>query len=187
MINQIFNLDSFKILSLFSLSQGSRFRRKEIKERTRLNNIPLDKTLLKLLSGKILKKEGNLYMLNFENKNTKKMMELISKQYINLKELPFDVYLLLLDITSEFSIIKGVEIYLFGSYSKLIFNENSDVDLAILTTDNLDKMKIKRKVRKMEKLYGKSVELHFFAKKLFYKNKKDPLVKEILKNGLKLL
>jgi len=72
MINQIFNLDSFKILSLFSLSPGSRFRRKEIKERTKLNNIPLDKTLLKLLSGKILKKEENLYMLNFENKNTKK-------------------------------------------------------------------------------------------------------------------
>jgi len=114
-------------------------------------------------------------------------MELISKQYTNLKELPFDVYLLLLDVTSEFSIVKGIEIYLFGSYSKLIFNENSDVDLAILTTDNLDKMKIKKKIRKMEKLYDKSIELHFFVKKLFYKNKKDPLVKEILKNGLKLI
>ncbi len=89
MINQIFNLDSFKILSLFSLSPGSRFRRKEIKERTKLNNIPLDKTLLKLLSGKILKKEENLYMLNFENKNTGKNNGINIKTIYKFKRIAF--------------------------------------------------------------------------------------------------
>jgi len=89
MINQIFNLDSFKILSLFSLSPGSRFRRKEIKERTKLNNIPLDKTLLKLLSGKILKKEENLYMLNFENKNTEKNNGINIKTIYKFKRIAF--------------------------------------------------------------------------------------------------
>jgi len=32
----------------------------------------------------------------------------------------------------------------------------------------------------------KSIEIHYF-KTNFYKNKKDPLVKDILRNGVKLL
>ncbi len=135
MINQIFDLDSFKIISLFSLSPGSGFRRKEIKEMTKLNNAPLDKALQRLLSTQILIRERNFYKINFQNENSKKIIEISLKQYKELKELPFDVYLLLLDLVSEFSIIKSIEVYLFGSYSKLIYNERSDVDIAILTSE----------------------------------------------------
>ena len=187
MINQIFDLDSFKIISLFSLSPGSRFRRNEIKEKTKLNNVPLDKALLRLVYSRILKKEENFYKINFQNENAKKIIDISSGQYKDLKELPFDVYLLLLDLVSKLSIIRGIEVYLFGSYSKLIYNEKSDVDIAILTPKIFDKKNIRKITQKLEIVYKKSIELHFFEKKLFYKNKKDPLVKEIIKNGVRII
>jgi len=187
MINQIFDSDSFKIISLFSLSPGSRFRRKEIKEKTKLNNIPLDKALSKLLSTKILNKKNNLYEINFQDENAKKVLELASKQYKELKELPFDVYLLLLDLVLAFSTIKNVELYLFGSYSKLIYNEKSDVDIAILTPERFDKKRISKTIERLEKVYKKNIEIHFFTKKIFYRSKKDALVREIIKNGVRLI
>jgi len=170
-------------MSMFSLSPGSRFNRKEIKEKTRLNNVPLDKALLRLVSSGILKRDGNLYYLDFENNSTKTILEICSKQYRVLKELPFDVYLILVDLVSELSLYKEIEAYIFGSYSKLIYDEKSDIDIAILATKKTDKERLQKAVQKLEKLYVKGIETHFFDKRRFYKNKKDPLVKEIIKNG----
>lgn len=187
MINQIFDKDSFKIMSLFSLSPGSKFRRIEIKERTKLNNVPLDNALQRLLSSQILKRDKNLYAINFQNDLSKQVLEIPAKQYKNLKELPFNVYLLLLDLVKEISTTKGIELYLFGSYSKLVYNEKSDVDIAILTPEKFDKNNIQNITQKLEEIYAKNVEIHFFTKKLFYKNKKDPLIKEIIQNGIKLV
>lgn len=41
--------------------------------------------------------------------------------------------------------------------------------------------------KKLEKHYGKRIEGHFFDLRSFYKNKRDPLVREILQNGIKIL
>ena len=72
MISQIFYANSFKIVALFALSPGSRFKRKEIKEKTKLNNVPLDKALSRLVSSGIVKKENNLFSINFESKEAEK-------------------------------------------------------------------------------------------------------------------
>jgi predicted nucleotidyltransferase len=187
MISQIFNQDTYKILSLFSLSPGSRFNRKEIKEKTRLNNVPLDKALLKLLSSGVLARKGNYYSVNFENPSSRAIIEMCSKQYRQLREIPFDVYLLVLDLTAELSLHKGVDAYLFGSYSKLVYTENSDIDIAILAAGRLEKNRITKAVAKLEKLYGKRIETHYFDKPGFYGGKKDPLVKGILRDGIRLV
>ena len=50
MITDIFNKDIVKILTLFSVSLGSKFTRNEIKEKTMLNNVPLDNALNILLN-----------------------------------------------------------------------------------------------------------------------------------------
>ena len=81
MINLIFDSDVFKVLTVFSISPGSRFKRKEIKEKTKLNNIPLDNALLKLIREDLLKKERNFYLINFENANIKIILDILSKQY----------------------------------------------------------------------------------------------------------
>lgn len=103
-----------------------------------------------------------------------------------MKSLPLKVYFLIADLVSALSKKKGMETYLFGSYSKLIFTEESDIDIAVLST-SIDKKAIGKEAEKLEKSYGKKVQMHFFDKKAFYSNKKDPLVREILKNGVKLI
>lgn len=186
MINLIFNRDEFKILTIFSISPGSRFRRNEIKEKTRLNNVPLDVALLKLIRSSIIKKEKNFYSINFENEYSKLIIEIILKEYRLLKEIPLDIYFLIIDLISESELLKKTEIYLFGSYSKLVYKDTSDIDLAVLTSKDIDKKIADKIIQKLEKKYKKNIELHFFEKSEFYKNKKDPLVKDIIKNGIKL-
>ena len=185
MINLIFDSDVFKVLTVFSISPGSRFKRKELKEKTKLNNITLDNALLKLIREDLLKKERNFYLINFENANIKIIIDILSKQYKFLKEIPLDVYLLLMDLIYNIKLLKA-EVYLFGSYSKLIYKEKSDIDIAILDK-SFSKETINKFIKKLENKYGKKIELHIFDKSEFYKNKKDPLIKEIIKNGVKLI
>lgn len=187
MINPVFDQNIFKILSLFSLALGSRFTRKEIKEKAKLNNVPLDNSLLKLTKLEILKREGSYYSVNFENEDGKNIIQLLAKQYKQLKEVPFDVYLILADISYNLSPIKGAEAYLFGSYSKLVYREDSDIDIAVLITKKLDKKFLKNQINRLEKVYRKNIEIHYFDKFNFYKNKKDPLIKEIIKNGIRIV
>ena len=176
-----------KIMTLFSLSPGSRFNRKQIKEKVRLNNIPLDRALSKLISSRILKKERNYYSINFESEYAKKVLDICAKQFKQLKELPLNVYYMLMDLIGYFSTLKGNEMILFGSYAKLTYTTKSDVDIALLYKNYLGKNKIKVLVSKLKKVYDKNIEIHYFEKKIFYKNKKDPLVKSILKDGVKIL
>ena len=182
MINLVFDKDIFKILTIFSISPGSKFKRNELKEKTKLNNVLLDNALFKLIKEKLIKKEKTLYSINLENSNIRQILDIISKQYKYLKEIPLDVYFLLIDLTSDIRLIKS-EMYLFGSYSKLIFKENSDIDIAIL--DKFIKKEIIDKIiKKLENKYNKKIELHIFDKYEFYENKKDPLIKDIIKNGI---
>lgn len=187
MIEPVFDKDSFKVLSVFSLSPGSRFKRNEIKDMTRLNNVPLDNALTRLLNCGILRVEKRLYQLNFEKDETKKVMELISRQYKELRELPLNVFLLLSDLVDLLSTVRGVEVFLFGSYAKLVYKEKSDVDVAILMAPEQKTPDLNKLTQKLEKIYGKRLQIHDFERDAFYKNKKDPLVSEILRNGLKLI
>jgi predicted nucleotidyltransferase len=187
MISAVFAPDCFKVLSLFSLSPGSRFNRKEIKAKTWLNNVPLDKALLILLNSGLFKREGNYYFIDWENEYVKKLLEICTKQYRQWRELPLDVYYLLVDLTNVLSTYRGLEVILFGSYAKLIYRQNSDIDIALIFSGKIDKEQLSKMALKLEKVYQKKVELHYFEKQQFYRNKKDPLVRGILKDGIKLI
>ena len=186
MISLLMDAGAFKVLTLFGLSPGSRFNRKEIKEKTLLNNMPLDAALKNALASGVLKKSGNHYSLNTGDEKTMSLMSLVSSQYKSMKNLPLSVYFLLSELAGVAALERGVEIYLFGSYSKLVYSDKSDVDVAILTTKFTGKEGLRAAARKLGSKYGKAVELHFFEKHSFHKNHKDPLVKEILKNGTRL-
>jgi len=182
---ELFDKNVLRILTVFSISPGSRLNRKVLKEKTMLPNIVLDKTISRLLNFKILAREKNLFALNFRNGEVKKIVEIIAENYSKLKQLPLKEYFIIIDICEELSKIKGMEeIYLFGSYAKLVFTENSDIDLAIVS-DSANKRDAERAIKKLEKKYKKAIEVHYFSKK-FHSNKKDPLVKEILQHGVKL-
>ena len=89
-------------------------------------------------------------------------------------------------MVSELKLFKNCELYLFGSYSKLIYKDTSDIDIAVLTPKEFKKNMINKIIKRLENKYKKNIELHFFERDRFYKNKKDPLVKDIIKNGVKL-
>ena len=187
MIGTIFTPDCYKIITLFSVSPGSRFNRSEIKSKVYLNNVPLDKALQQLLGSGIMHRERNYYSLNFEHHYTSRLIDICSKQYKQLRELPLAVFYLLVDLNNDLAMFKGIELFLFGSYAKVIYKDSSDIDLALVHTEKVDIKKVNRLVSQAEKKYGKKVEIHFFEAQSFYKNKQDTLVKSILKDGVRLI
>jgi DNA polymerase sigma len=133
MINNIFDKEIAKILTIFSISQGS------------------------ILNSKIIKKERRLLSLNLENEKARAIVNIIAREYKELKELPLQVYFSLIDVVHFLSRFKELDVYLFGSYAKLIFNEKSDIDLAVIS-DKLaeeDKKEFSRFVGKIERRHKK--------------------------------
>ncbi len=182
MIHSVFDLGCFKVLTIFGASPGSRFGRKELKGFTRLHNTPLDAALRRLLASGVLKREGRLYEVNRENEEGKALVALAGREYRRLKELPFEAYFAVLDVTAA---LVQHEMWLFGSYAKLVYRKGSDVDIAVL--GEVEKNVLEKIITKTKKTYGLVVEFHTFDRTRFYKNKRDPLVKEIFRNGVRLL
>src|SRR3989338_1352343 len=88
MISNLFDKNIIRILSYFLISPGSRYTRKEIKEKTQMNNIPLDSTLTKLKSLRLITSKGKLYSLNFsieKKKETDKIKKEINKLNIKIE------------------------------------------------------------------------------------------------------
>lgn len=191
MISNIFDKNIVKIVSFFIISPGSRYSRKEIKEKTEMNNIPLDVTIKKLGALKILKEEKHLYSLNFESEQAKIITDIIKKEYSSLN-LTHKIFNILFEVSEKIAKIGDVEAILFGSYAKLIHTEKSDVDFAIIIkqkTKNRQKLEavIKKEIEKISKKSGKEIHTHFFTQKEIKENKNDPIIKDIIKNGKRLL
>jgi len=183
MIGLLFDRNVFKVLTLFSLSPGSKFKRNEIKEKILLNNVPLDKCLGIMVCAGILKKDRKIYSLNFESEYQQQIIGVVSKEYKYFREIPLKIYFLLYDFISEIKI--DGELFLFGSYAKLIYKEGSDVDIAFVG-NNPDKKQVNKIITKLEKKYDSVIEIHYFGKDEFYNCKKDPLVSDIMRNGVKI-
>ncbi len=183
MIGLIFDTNCFKILSLFAVFTESGYKRNEIKEKTKLNNVPLDKALTKLLSSHVLTVENNVYNLDLENKSTKRAVKIALRQYQALNELPFDLYLLLIDLVDGFSYIKNLELYLTDDPSKSSYQKSS-IEITIITPKSIDKKSISMIIKKLTSKYRKQVEVHDFISASFYKNPNDPKVKDLKDNGI---
>lgn len=183
MLTDIFNKEIVKIMCLFCISPGSKHTRDEIKNKFNMQNITLDNSLRNLLKNKILIKEKRFYSVNFENKIYKDLLNIINKEYIRFKEIPLIIFSCLVEISNRFSQNNEIkQIFLFGSYTKLIYNDKSDIDLAIILKKDQNKNKIVDVIKKFETKYNKVIELHFFSEKDL--NQNDPLIKEILRNGV---
>lgn len=183
---ELLNKNAVKVLTLYSLSPGSGFNRETIKEKTGINNVSVNKSLNSLVNSKIIKQKDKLYFLNFEEEYCKNIIKAIKDNYIKLKSLPLRAYFNVLEIYYSLAENKiNGEVYLFGSYSKLTFRENSDIDIAVIS-EEINKKNMNKIISKIEDKIGKNVEVHYFSKE-FHKNKRDPLVKEIIQNGVRLI
>jgi len=192
MISILLDKNVVKVLAFFLISPGSRHLRKEIKEKTLMNNSPLDTALKKLLKTQIIKEEKSLLFLNpEETEETKSIKMIITKEHkILLSSIPLKVFDILLDAAEKLSQFKEIkEAYLFGSYSKLIYSIDSDIDIAVILINKIKnpsvELKIEKQIKRIEKKAKKLIELHFFQGKDMKAN--DALIKEILRNGRKMM
>ncbi|MBR9689743.1 MAG: nucleotidyltransferase domain-containing protein [Candidatus Altiarchaeota archaeon] len=176
----IFEDMCFKILTVFSLAPGKSFTREGLKKKTKANNVPLDKALTKLLCSKILIKNYRKYELNHSGEWMTKLIEMIEHEHWKLKKIPLDVYFAVTDLSRKL-LNYECDAYLFGSYSKLTFTVDSDIDVAVITRQKIDRGFLK----KMELRYGVEIQLHIFSPDV-YQKKKDPFVKGVLE-GVKLI
>ena len=186
MLINIFDKNCAKILLSFLTSPGRNHNRKEICERTGMNNIPLDISLNKLLFLKLIKENKRIYSLNLEHNLAKDMIE----EGRAFSQIPFDAQFAIIELIADISKFRHIKrIILFGSYSKLIFSERSDIDIAIITEDNLPGKKqaqLEKQIflikNKLSKKYKKVIEMHYLNE-TDLKHKKDPFIKDILRNG----
>ncbi|MEK6888936.1 MAG: nucleotidyltransferase domain-containing protein [Nanoarchaeota archaeon] len=192
MKSNTFDKNIVKVLSFLLISPGSRYKRKELKDKTKMNNVPLDNTLKKLKSLKIIEEKKNIISLNLIEEENKEIFNIISREYKSFN-LPYNIFNILVEISEKLSKINEInEAILFGSYSKLIYTDKSDIDIVIIFKDKIKKMNIKEKqinneIRKISKKSNKDIQLHFFSVKDIKENKSDPLIKDILRNGKKIL
>jgi uncharacterized protein len=80
--------------------------------------------------------------------------------------------------------IKVEEAYIFGSYVRGNFNENSDIDLALVISDLTDRYSFQTELLKLGREFGYIIEPHPFNKKDF--NHLHPLPHEILSAGVRV-
>lgn len=188
MITDLFDKNIVKILSFLLISPGSKYKRNEIKDKTKMNNIPLDSTLRKLKSLKIIEEKKKIISLNFNIEKNQDIFKLLSDEYKHFN-VPFGVFQILAEFSDKLTKINNINsAILFGSYAKLIYTEKSDIDIAVIFKDKIkDAQKIEKLVKdnaaKISKKRGMDIQLHFFSQIDIKKNKSDPLIKDIIRNG----
>ena len=112
---------------------------------------------------------------------------MFEEEYVNYN-LPHNIFNLLVELADELTKIKEIDkVYLFGSYAKLIYTSQSDIDLAIITKKELSTNKqkvIRRQLETKAEKYKKKLDIHFFQETDL--KQKDALIQDILRNGKQL-
>lgn len=186
---------SWKILFVLSEAPGKAVSRKEIHELTNLGNKVLTKFLMLLEKFELIKSEkiGNryYYKMNMNNPFNIQILELIRQEKSIMNNPDFKMLNVLRDFTYELTNLdmdKIIEIYLFGSYAKRTYNKNSDIDVAIILKDKNTSLEldITDIIDRISKRYGKGIQTHYFTQ-IQFEAKKDKLIQEIKKDGIKLI
>ena len=82
--------------------------------------------------------------------------------------------------------IKVWRLYLYGSYAKGIFNEESDIDLAVfLEKEDLDGFEEDAELMKLRRKVDIRIEPHPFARSDF--DETNPYIKEIIESGERII
>lgn len=184
---------TWKILWVYSYSPGKGFYRKELQELTKLSNMALDNSLDKLIQFGILNKEKRVYKINMSNNYAGMIFEFIKNIKKELKELSWDNILVLHDFLFAVLNVHGYinGLILFGSRAKLTSSDSSDFDICVITykRDMRKKMMLESFCKKVEDEHNTEFQLHYYTKEEFEegKKRKDPLIEEIIKDGIKIL
>ena len=94
-----------------------------------------------------------------------------------------------IDIAQKYAgAVKGnfnfVKVILFGSYAKGNFNDDSDIDIAIIFDDYNNLIDMQLELMRLRRKIDSRIEPHPFREKDF--NLSNPLVNEIIKYGYEI-
>jgi len=81
--------------------------------------------------------------------------------------------------------IKVRKAYIFGSFAKNKYNENSDIDIALIINNMSNSFLMQVELMKLGRKIDSRLEPHPFDASDF--NESNPFVYEILKNGISVL
>ena len=182
---------SWRILSLLFETPRKLVSRKELFEFTKLGNAPLSKGLSRLVKAGIilLEKKGKkeFYYVNTDNNYTKGARELWESEKKDSRQLDYDIKIIASELIRQLSDVSNAKkAILFGSWAKGTASMKSDVDLAVVFEGEIpQEMEITRIVKKLEKQFGKEVQIHYFTEKSF--NAKNKLTDEIKRDGISVL
>jgi len=79
---------------------------------------------------------------------------------------------------------KYLKIFLFGSYAKGNYNDDSDIDIAVVFKDYSNLMDMQLELMRLRRNIDSRIEPHPFREKDFQFS--NPIVSEILKHGQEL-
>ena len=179
MITAILNNKSvWKFIALASYSPGSGFARKEIIELLKWNNLSLDRTLKKLEFFKIIKKEKRKIKLNFENKETAELLEIIEKDKKRLNYPAFEIFLVLNEFLRLIEGSAAESVYLFGSHAKKNASVASDIDIAVFSKKKINLICAKDRIMQE---HGKNIQIHYFNA-----GEKSKIIDEVYKHGVRM-
>ena len=77
-----------------------------------------------------------------------------------------------------------VNAYIFGSYAKGDFNEDSDIDIAIILNKMKDRFDMQVELMKLRRKFDLRIEPHPFTKKDL--TELNPFIKEVLDTGIEI-
>lgn len=77
------------------------------------------------------------------------------------------------------------KVYLFGSYAKGTFHDNSDIDIAIIFDRLSDSFDMQVELMKLKRKFDIRIEPHPFIESDF--NLSNPLAREIIYNGVEIV
>ena len=149
------------ILESFFKNPNTNFHIREVAKLTKISHTAVGKYFKKLeREGYLIKKTTKPYSTYKANTTSKKYLNL--KLYCNLEKI------------RESGLIEVIEKYynypvivLFGSFAKAIDDEDSDVDLCVLS-----QVKSQLELKNHEKIIGRNISIHLFDKKKWNEAKK---------------
>lgn len=184
----------WRIFSVLAQAPGQGITKEEIRKITKLGGNSLFKSVNILLQNNLIlfSKFGkrSYYKLNLNNNYIKQVVEIINLEKQDTNNLNPKILIILREYVRQiFSLIDLSEMYVFGSIVKNSYKENSDVDIAIITKENIstkERIEIEKIGEKIEERFGREVQSHFFTKSEFAKSKMS-LVEQIHRDGIKLI
>ena len=188
-IINIFDETEIQIISLYLADYGIKLHGRKIARLLASNHRTILLGLQRLEKKGILKQEhigkNKMYFLNINNIITKSYIEIAEKaRAIAILEKKF-----LLKRLAEELQFEAITLVLFGSYAKAKEDEESDIDILIISDETGKRLNtIANKLREFEKTYHKTIQLQKTTAEQFYRGlkEKDNLVLEIVKSHILL-